>query len=206
MTEVLLEWIRSYGAPAVFLVVMAENLGFMWLTSPAYVVAAEIVRSGRMGFWPMASIIGGGHMVGATVAWALMRAGENAYSRHFQNNKHLRKVHKWLNRWYDKRGAITLVAGRLIGQLRPWTSLAAGMAKMPAVPFLAWTAVGTVVYSLGILWVYLAGVRLWVSHPEWRWPIIIILAIGFFGAVIYFTIYQVRNNNDESSESEEDDA
>ncbi|MFW5867954.1 MAG: DedA family protein [Armatimonadota bacterium] len=205
MTEALLEWVRSYGAPAVFLVVAAENLGFMWLTSPAYIVAAEIVRSGRMGFWTMAGLIAGGHMAGATTAWALMRAGENAYARYFENNKRLKKVHKWLNRWYDKHGAITLVAGRLIGQIRPWTSLAAGMAQMPAVPFLAWTALGTVAYSLGILWAYLAGIRLWVSHPEWRWPIIILVAIGFLGAVIYFAIYHVRNNNDDGSESEEDE-
>jgi membrane protein DedA with SNARE-associated domain len=206
MTEILLEWVRSYGAPAVFLVVMAENLGVMWLTSPAYIVAAEIVRSGRMGFLPMAGIIGAGHMVGATVAWALMRAGENAYARHFENNKHLKKVHKWLTRWYDEHGAITLVAGRLIGQLRPWTSLAAGLAQVSALPFIFWTAVGTTVYSLGILWIYLAGVRLWVSHPQWRWPIIILVAVGFFGAVIYFTVYHVRNNDDDDGDGEDDDA
>ncbi|MFW6437690.1 MAG: DedA family protein [Armatimonadota bacterium] len=206
MTEVLLEWIRDYGTPAVFLVVAAENLGFMWLTSPAYIVAAEIVRSGRMAFWPMAGVIAGGHMAGATAAWALMRAGENAYARHFKKNKHLRKAYKWLNRWYEKRGAMTLIAGRLIGQLRPWTSLAAGMAQMPAVPFLVWTAIGTVAYSLGILWVYLAGIRLWVSHPQWRWPIIIAVVVGFLGVAIFYAIYYYRNNDDDDGDGEDEDA
>jgi len=185
---------------------MCENLGFMWITSPAYIVAAEIVRSGGMAFWAMAGVITGGHMVGATTAWALMRAGENAYARHFRKNKHLKKVHKWLQKWYAKRGAITLVAGRIIGQLRPWTSLAAGMARMPALPFLVWTAVGTVVYSLGVLWVYLTGMQLWVNSPEWRLPIIIAVAVGFFGIGIGYAVYYFRNNNhDDDHRTDEDE-
>lgn len=197
MSAELLEWVRDYGAAGVFLMVMAENLGIMWVTSPAYIVAAEIVRSGRMEFWTMGVLISAGHFSGATLAWGIMRGGENAISRFFSRNRRLDDAHSWLMRWYEKRGPITLVAGRLIGQIRPWASLAAGLARVGAVPFLLWTAIGTVIYSFAVLWAFYTGVRLWVEAPELRWLIVGLLAAGSASLGVYLLIRHIRERGEE---------
>jgi len=41
MSHALLDWLHSYGAPAVFLLVMLENLAIPWITAPGYAVGAE---------------------------------------------------------------------------------------------------------------------------------------------------------------------
>lgn len=193
MSAELLEWIRQYGAPAVALLVVIENLGVPYITAPAYVVAAEIVRSGRMGFWPMVGLIGGGHLVGATVAWSIMRAGENRIANFFRRNRHLDEAHRWLCRWYARRGALTLVGGRLVGQIRPWGSLAAGTAGVRAFPFLLWTGLGSFVYSAALLALWLAGVKIWVNSPGLRWLVIVAIIVSFVGVSAYFAIRHVRN-------------
>lgn len=194
MSHALLEWLHAYGAPAVFLLVVLENMGIPWITTPGYAVAAEIVRSGRMSFWAMVGLITSGHVVGATTSWAVMRAGENRLSRFFQRNHHLDQAYRWLCRWYARRGAMTLFGGRLFGQIRPWASLAAGMAGVRGLPFLFWTTLGSFAYSLTLLFLWLTGVSLWASAPHLRWLLLVVLFVGFFGLTILFAIRHARNN------------
>ncbi len=193
MSEVLLEWIRAHGAIGVVVLVVLENLGLPWITAPAHAVAAEIVRAGRMSFWAMAGLISAGHMVGATAAWGVMRAGENALARFLSHNEHTEQVRVWLCRWYDRRGSVTLFAGRLVGQIRPWASLAAGMAGVRAGPFVLWTALGSLFYSTALLGIWLTGLRIWLRAPQMRWLLVIAMIVGFFGVTVYFGLRHVND-------------
>ena len=188
MNELLLEWVRANGAPGVFLLVALENLGIPWIAAPGYLVAGEIVRSGRMEFWTLVWLISGAHMSGATLAWAIMRAGENALSRLFRGNRRLEKAHGWLCHWYERRGPATILAGRMIGQIRPWASLAAGMARVRPLHFLFFTAVGSVAYSAAALAVWLTGLRVWLSIPHLRWVVIVAAVLSFFGFLGYLLV------------------
>lgn len=48
---------------------------------------------------------------------------------------------------FEKKGAMVLVFGRLVPALRTVVALPAGLARMGVVPFLLWTAVGSVVWT-----------------------------------------------------------
>lgn len=188
MSELLLEWVRTNGAYGVFLCVALENLGIPWIAAPGYLVASEIVRSGRMDFWPMVWLISGAHMSGAIFAWAVMRAGENALSRFFRRNRRLDQAHEWLCLWFARRGPSTLLAGRVIGQIRPWASLAAGMARVRVIPFLFYTVVGSVAYSAAALFVWLTGLKIWLWIPHLRWLLIVAAVLSFFGFIVYMLV------------------
>ena len=41
------------------------------------------------------------------------------------------KARDTLQHWYTRYGPVTIVAGRLLGHVRPWASLVAGMAHVP---------------------------------------------------------------------------
>ena len=203
MSEMLLEWVRANGAPGVFLCVALENLGIPWIAAPGYLVAAEILRAGRMEFWPMVALVSAGHMTGATIAWAIMRAGENALSHFFRRNRRLENAHRWLTRWYARRGPTTLLAGRMIGQIRPWASLAAGMARVKAAPFFFFTAVGSVAYSAAAVIVWLTGLRIWLWIPHLRWVLIVAAALSFFGFLVYLLARRIarrRTGPDDKAE------
>lgn len=195
MSAALLDWLRDHGAPAIFLLIAIENVGVPWIAAPAFGVAAEVVRSGRMEFWPMVGLITCAHMFGATAAWATMRAGENVLASFFRRNEHLDEAYRWLCRWYGRRGALTLFGGRLFGQIRPWASLAAGMAGVRAIPFLFWTTLGSVAYSALLLYVWVTGVSLWANVPELRWLLLLVLAVALFGAAAYLAVRHVRNSS-----------
>lgn len=188
MNAALLTWVRTNGAPAVFLCVAIENLGVPWIAAPGYLVASEIVRSGYMDFWPMVLLISTAHVAGATFAWAVMRAGENALSRFFRRNRRLDDAHQWLCHWYARRGPLTLLGGRIVGQVRPWASLAAGMARVKALHFLLFTTIGSVAYSTAALLVWITGLRIWLWIPHLRWIIIVAAALSFFGVLGYLLV------------------
>ncbi len=198
-----MEWVRANGAPGVFLLVALENLGIPWIAVPGYIVAGEIVRAGRMSFWSAVLLITAGHMTGATIAWAIMRAGENALSRFFLRNKRLERAHAWLCRWYARRGPTTLLAGRLLGQIRPWASLAAGMARVGVIPFLVFSAIGSAAYSAAAVFVWLTGIKIWLWLPQMRWLLIVLMLVSFFGLMIYLLV-KFRKERREVREIEEE--
>jgi membrane protein DedA with SNARE-associated domain len=50
-------------------------------------------------------------------------------------------------RWFERHGRIAVLIGRLVPTVRTLISLPAGMARMPLVPFLAYSSIGTVLWT-----------------------------------------------------------
>lgn len=50
-------------------------------------------------------------------------------------------------RLFETRGALVLVFGRLVPALRTVVALPAGLARMPVVPFLLWTLLGSLIWT-----------------------------------------------------------
>lgn len=49
--------------------------------------------------------------------------------------------------WFDRRGRIGVLVGRLVPAVRTLISVPAGLAAMPIVPFLAYSTIGTVIWT-----------------------------------------------------------
>lgn len=54
------------------------------------------------------------------------------------------------NRWFDKNGKTAVLTGRLIPGIRTFISLPAGLNRMPFLPFVIYTSVGSLVW-IGLL-------------------------------------------------------
>ena len=54
--------------------------------------------------------------------------------------------------WFDRHGAWAVFVGRLVPGVRTFVSVPAGFAEMPFLPFLAYSAIGTVLWTLGLAW------------------------------------------------------
>jgi membrane protein DedA with SNARE-associated domain len=50
-------------------------------------------------------------------------------------------------RWFERHGRIAVLVGRLVPTVRTLISLPAGMARMPLIPFLAYSAVGSLLWT-----------------------------------------------------------
>lgn len=129
MAEALLAWVRDHGAGGVFLLLAAENLGIPLPTALAFVVAMDLVRMGHLTFIAAVALCAAAHLTGSILGFALGLAGENAIVARARRGSGLEKAIAWLHRWYDAHGVVTIFIARLIGQVRPWASIAAGLAR-----------------------------------------------------------------------------
>ena len=64
--------------------------------------------------------------------------------------------------WFDRHGRSAVLVGRLVPGVRSLVSIPAGIARMPLLPFLGYTAVGSAAYNAVLV---LLGLRL---GRHWR--------------------------------------
>jgi membrane protein DedA with SNARE-associated domain len=112
-------YVAAKGALDPWLVVAAGTLGSILGTLPWYVAGRAIGRE-RLGRW-----------VGRHGRWLAMSG---------------RDFRRALD-WFERKGALAVTLGRLVPALRSVISAPAGIAKMPVLPFLAWSVLGSVVWT-----------------------------------------------------------
>ena len=91
--------------------------------------------------------------------------------------------------WFDRHGGWAVLLCRLVPGVRSLISIPAGMAQMPLVPFLLYTALGTAAWTAALAW---AG-RLLGDHYERvaryigpaSWVVVGALLVGVFGLWVY---------------------
>jgi membrane protein DedA with SNARE-associated domain len=106
-----------------------------------------------------------GSLAGASLWYVLGRRVGEARFRDW-----VRRHGKWLTlsvkdldraqAWFKRHGPAAVFLGRLIPGVRTFVSLPAGFAGMPAVPFLLWSALGTLLWTAALAY---AGVMLQAS-------------------------------------------
>lgn len=204
MTEALLEWIRAHGAIGIFIFIAVENLGVPWPTSLAFIVAIDLVRTGHLTFPEALVICSVAHVVGALAGYGMGTVGENAIVARARRGTRLRSAIDWLHQWYDRHGAVTVFAARLVGQVRPWASIAAGLGEIRAGPFLVWTTIGSLVQVIVALKLAEYGWWLWDQFPNWRVELATGVAVIFWGALIVVAVRAVlARRQQEDADTEE---
>ena len=92
-------------------------------------------------------------------------------------------------RWFKRHGAAVVFWGRLIPGVRTLVSVPAGIELMPQLPFLAWTAAGSLIW---VLILTLAGQALGEGYQrvgEWLEPVSQLIKVLVVLAAITFTAW-----------------
>jgi membrane protein DedA with SNARE-associated domain len=152
MAEWVIATIERLGYAGITLLMLAENL-FPPLPSELIMPFAGFLAA-RGDLHPALVVAFGalGSVVGA-LPWYFIgrRVGMDRLKRVAERHG------RWLaltpkeidrgKRLFEERGALVLVFGRLVPALRTVVALPAGLAKMPIVPFLLWTLLGSVIWT-----------------------------------------------------------
>ncbi len=205
MAEALLIWIRDHGAIGVAVFLAVENLGVPWPTTLAYIVAIELVRVGELTWLGALAVCTVGHLIGAIAAYGLGRGGDNIVLRYAQKGGRLDRTMAWLDQWFARHGILTILVARLVGYVRPWASIAAGLGDVRFWPFVLWTTVGTVAHVALALWLAHVGFWFWDAYPRLRIALVVVVALIFWGAFLYAVILsavQRRRGKQEAPEPE----
>lgn len=189
MLESLISLISHYGLLGIFVSMLIENVGVPLPTEGAFLVASHLINQGQYSFWMMYWFIVASHMIGAVVAYGLGRWFNRGLMHRFAKSKKFTEAEKAIRLWYAKYGSITVLATRLIGYVRPWSSLVAGAAEFPFWPFLFWSLVGTLIFVYPTMRISALLMTLWNRYPITH----IFISVGILaGMFIVLFIFRFR--------------
>jgi membrane protein DedA with SNARE-associated domain len=103
-----------------------------------------------------------------------------------------RKDIDWADRWFTRRGEVTVLVSRVLPVFRTFISLPAGISRMNLPRFTALTFVGSYPFSLALITAgYLLGDN-WESLIKYFRPVTYPLALAVAVAVVYFFYHRIR--------------
>ena len=162
MFDWIVNVVRSLGYPGIALLTFLENV-FPPIPSELIMPLAGFIAA-RDGFTIVGAIIAGtvGTMAGA-IAWYHVgrKVGEDRVRDFFHRHGRwsgmtCRDIDRAMG-WFDRHGGTAVLIGRLIPAIRTFISLPAGFTRMPLLPFLLYTLVGTAAWTAALTY---AGVLL----------------------------------------------
>lgn len=192
MLEFITNTISSLGYIGLAFLMALENIIPPIPSELIMPLAGFTVTQGKMNF--VLAIIAGtiGSVVGTLPwyflgrYWGLSRTMKAAdrYGKWLASGKDIKKA----NDWFEPRGNMAIAFGRLIPGIRTYISLPAGISKIPLLPFLFYSTLGSV------FWVTLltgAGYILGANYQlvgEYIKPISIFVAIAVISIIIFWIV------------------
>ena len=203
----MFEWItrviERLGYAGIALLTFLENV-FPPVPSEIVIPLAGFVSArGAFDLWLVIIVASVGSLAGATVWYvAGRRIGEKRLRAWVERHG------KWLTlstrdvdraeAWFQRHGGAAVFIGRLIPGVRTFVSLPAGFSAMPVVPFLAYSAVGTALWTAALAY---AGVILQANFTRVSQYVDIVVNL-LFGAMALMLVRRYvhcwrRNRTDE---------
>lgn len=146
--------------------------------------AGYLVFRGDLNLWLVAAAGAVGCVLGSLVAYWVGAAGGRPlvekYGRYILVSQHDLDI---ADRWFQRRGDIIILIGRLLPLVRTFIAFPAGVARMPMAKFILYTFVGSFIWCWALAWI---GLRLgahWDTLGPWfhRFDtvIVVLVALGF---------------------------
>jgi len=146
--------------------------------------AGYLVFHGDMNLWWVAAAGALGCVLGSLVAYWVGAVGGRPlvekYGRYILVSHHDMDV---ADRWFQRRGDIIILIGRLLPLVRTFIAFPAGVARMPLAKFVIYTFIGSYIWCWLLAWI---GLRLgahWDTLGPWfhRFDtvIVVLVILGF---------------------------
>ena len=162
MVGALLEWLRQwlmsemshYGLWVVFFGMIIESACIPLPSEIIMPLGGFMSAQGHFSIWWVALLGTMGNLVGGTLAYVVGRTGGRKiilkYGRYIMlSEKHLDKS----ERWFRKKGEMTVFWSRLLPAIRTFISLPAGIAHMNFWRFALYTTIGSFPWALGLAYI-----------------------------------------------------
>jgi membrane protein DedA with SNARE-associated domain len=177
----------SLGYWGVFVAMALESAGLPLPSEVVMPLAGYLVDQGRFTFWGAGLAGAAGNLVGAIVAYAIGRAGGRPLLLRYGKYVLIsRRELERAERWFARRGDITVLVSRVLPIVRTYFSFPAGAARMPFLRFCLYTFIGSVPWSFALTWL---GIVLGQHYTQlgstfriWDYVIaaVIVLAVAWY--------------------------
>ena len=159
--SLFLAWLSKYTLFGTVSFMIFENIGVPLPIEIGYVLVQREITEGRISYTLVLILFTIAHILGSLISYAV----GHLFHERLLRSKDLQAISERLMKWYVKYGSVTVFVARFIGQFRPFSSYVAGVAEMPFIPFLAYTALSSLLFNIVALSLTTVGVKLWQHYP-----------------------------------------
>jgi membrane protein DedA with SNARE-associated domain len=211
MSNWLIHLLETYGLLIVFVAMVAES-ACIPIPSEVVVPYGGIVVSHHHGLVYVIIVVGlvatAANLVGSAIAYWVGRTGGRALFMRYGKYVLVKPHHlDRADRWFARRGQLTVFFTRMMPGVRTVISLPAGIAEMPFAKFLLYTFLGSVPWNFALAYLgYVFSSRwedLQALFSRYNDIFYIVLAVVVI-ALIGWGIYRWRRNRNRVSESAAD--
>lgn len=147
------QWIAKGGALAIFFGMVLESACIPIPSEVILPLAGLMVLTGKLSLTEAVLLSLAGGLVGSYLSYWFGRQGGRAWLERygkFVGISHRELAHA--DHFFATRGPITVLTGRLLPIIRTFISLPAGVAQMNMSKFLIYTFIGSVPWTLALIW------------------------------------------------------
>ena len=147
----IIPFLVDYGLLAIFITMTLESACVPIPSEIVVPYGGVLAAQGHVTLWAVVVVATVANLVGSSIAYAAGRYGGRAlvlrYGRYvFMSPHHLDVA----DRWFERRGEVTVFVTRMMPGVRTFISVPAGVARMPYVRFIVYSALGAFLWNLGL--------------------------------------------------------
>lgn len=193
--------ISATGYLGIFVLMMLESMVAPVPSELVMPFAGFLVADGKFSLWLVIIVSSLASITGSLVSYAVAFFGEKELIHKFGRFVFLDKDElDWTQRWFEKRGSITILISRFIPVIRHLISIPAGLARMDLKRFIAFTAVGATAWNTFLLWVGMQLRERWELVKQYSKPLDIIVIILVAAAAVYLIYKHWRRHRKVAAE------
>src|SRR5438128_5822402 len=155
----ILNLLYQTGYVGVFLLMVMESATLPVPSEVVLPLGGYLVSQGRLEFWSTVAVATVGSMVGTMIDYGIgYYLGRPAVLRYGRIVRFSHERLETTERWFSRHGTSVVLLARFVPLLRTLIAFPAGMVRMEPKKFLAYSAVGILVWDIALVYVgFLAG-------------------------------------------------
>lgn len=193
--EIIISFLSEWGYLALFICMVLENMNVPIPSEIILGFAGFLVSQDIFSFWPTVVIGTAAGIAGSVISYYMgAKGGRDMILKHTAKGGLGAKKMIAAKDWFENYGAIAIFTGRLLPGVRTFISLPAGIAQFPLPEFVLLTVLGTVPWTIFLVYVGSALGHNWTLLLDYKWEIAAVcVAISVVIAGGYY-IYHKRES------------
>jgi membrane protein DedA with SNARE-associated domain len=158
----LIPLLQNYGLLAIFITMTLESTCIPIPSEIVVPYGGLLAAQGHVQLWQVIVVATAANVLGSTIAYAAGRYGGRALFLRYGRYVLIRPHHLDLaDRWFERRGQITVFLTRMMPGIRTFISVPAGISRMHFGKFLLYSMLGAIPWNAALA--YLG----WVFGANW---------------------------------------